>query len=395
MPKLRVFFDASLTESRSAVVALDILDSKLQKVGGHTHRLQLGFPTEVSVDPGEYLVQAYLPSGEVVASQVEVAARQTIDVPLAPIEPSPRESLDWSYYLKSSSRSPAARVAASSSLVTKGKLKTEIWESEGLAKWWPRQDLTAQADEEDIGDPRSLERLRIGAFQQPLWLRVEWASGRGKFVALPQTLEVKVNILADEIPGADPDPVNVIVDGGNSQAEAILAFLVRGETDRARVAGEGFADNAEELLLHKMRDPAAAAIGGYFLLLAGRFDKLHNWTQNLDRLFERLPDGAVIHAWHRLQQETPDFKLARDRLLAAVSRGLPVYTRGLRLLYDGLSMLAHRHQQEHKGHPDQGLEGALVALRPYAAAADWQAATTTFYGVAPTQPEPLALDMNE
>jgi hypothetical protein len=123
----------------------------------------------------------------------------------------------------------------------------------------------------------------------------------------------------------------------------------------------------------------AAAIGGYCRLRAARFEELHNWTKNLDESFDWLPDGAVIHAWHRLQGESPDLRSARARLLEAERRGLPLFTSGLRLLFDGLSAFNRQDTA------DRDTEQALLRLRPYAAAAD-RRAPTTFTGKSPTEP---------
>jgi len=64
-----------------------------------------------------------------------------------------------------------------------------------------------------------------------------------------------------------------------------------------------------------------------------------------------------------------------------MGRGLPYYTVGLKLLFDGLRLVNDLS-------PGQELEVAIEKLRPYMAAADWRAETTTFCGIDPSIPRP-------
>ena len=387
MSKLRVHFEPYAAEAGQAVVPLEVLDSNLRRLDGRLHRLKLNEALEVDVEPGTFLVQAYLPSGEVVANQVEVRAGQTSDVPLAPQRMSPREELAWGYYLKSPTRGSRGEMKAMGdmSLFLKGKPHLTLWECRRNAQW-EVTDANLVSNEDPTGDLRSLGRLKVAVWSRAAWLYVSWAVGKGKFVALPPAPSVGIQLFADEIPGADDDPINVLIDGGNPRTEALLGYLMRGEGSAARLIGEDFEQEAEQLLRAKVSDPSSAAVGGYFLLLAGQHARLHDWTRNLDNWFELFPDGAVIHAWHRLAQSPPDFDLARERLVEATKRGLPVYTRGLRLLFDGLSMLSGYYREKLGGRDDRQIAEALDRLRPYAAAADWGATTTTFYGVDPRRP---------
>ena len=119
---------------------------------------------------------------------------------------------------------------------------------------------------------------------------------------------------------------------GNDVAESLLGYLRLGLTAHA----EALWPMAEDLLQHKFRDPIGAAVGGYFLLRLGRFGRLREWAANLANNFGWLPDGAIIDAWLHLhmareRNDNGEYTLARNRLLDAASRGLPLYTEGLRL----------------------------------------------------------------
>lgn len=137
----------------------------------------------------------------------------------------------------------------------------------------------------------------------------------------------------------------------------------------------------KEMLRQKCEDPSSAAIAGYYLLKAGQLKRLDDWTQNLANFFPWMPDGAVIYAWHLMRQDKPNLGQALERLLQAEQRGLPMFTQGLRLLFDGLEFFAQ------KSPSDTAITQARDRVQRYARAANWQALTTSFYGSHPSQPE--------
>ena len=168
----------------------------------------------------------------------------------------------------------------------------------------------------------------------------------------------------------------------SAEAEALLGYLRTGSVEGADVT-------AESLLQQKRRDPIAAAIGGYYLLRTANIDRLSEWGPNLSQWFPWLPDGAVINGWqhihagreHRGDQDR-HFDAARRQLIEAVRRGVPVYTEGLRLLVDALRLLREDAEAE-----DAELDAALTFIEPFAMAADWSAATVTYSGADPAEPD--------
>ena len=169
---------------------------------------------------------------------------------------------------------------------------------------------------------------------------------------------------------------------GSAEAEALLGYLRTGAVDGADVT-------AESLLLQKRRDPIAAAIGGYYLLRTANLDRLSAWGPNLSQWFPWLADGAVINGWQHIHagrehRGDPErhFTEARQQLIQATRRGVPVYTEGLRLLVDGLRLVRGDSEAE-----DAELDAALTFIEPFAMAADWAAATVTYGGVDPARPD--------
>jgi hypothetical protein len=219
------------------------------------------------------------------------------------------------------------------------------------------------------------------------WLRVGGRS-TSTFVALPihppSRAQVRVLIRRDDgdaVESSERAPrYHVAANTGNAAAHMLLGYLSAGAYGPARRVGANIVDTAERMLQEKRDDPVSAAIAGYYLLVAGELNRLHDWTRNLADWFPWLPDGAVIHAWHLIRDTKPDLRGARQRLLQAEARGLPVVTFGLRLLFDGLDFFARRAPRD----------GVVVAARDrvqrYARAAEWRALTTSFYASHPSRP---------
>ncbi len=131
-----------------------------------------------------------------------------------------------------------------------------------------------------------------------------------------------------------------------------------------------------------MSNPDGAAIAGYYLLRLQETERLHDWPRNFANWFPWLPDAHVILAWHLLDRaDVPDIEQVRSHLLDAVVPAVPPrYTEGLRLLYDGLRMLAARDPD------DTEISDALRSVERYARAADFSSVLTTFWATSPGQP---------
>ena len=67
---------------------------------------------------------------------------------------------------------------------------------------------------------------------------------------------------------------------------------------------------------------------------------------------------------------------------------IPLYTRGLRLLWDGLSALEQHYKENAKADRELNeVRTAFDTVRPYAAAAIWQSPFTCFSGTHPDDPQ--------
>jgi hypothetical protein len=117
------------------------------------------------------------------------------------------------------------------------------------------------------------------------------------------------------------------------------------------------------------------------LLRIRETDRLHDWGANIYNWFTNMPDAQVIHDWQLLNRRgAPDRAIARDRLLRAAELGVPAYTEGLRLLFEGLRMMHGTDET------DQAVGAALESVRKYANACDWSSSMTTYWCRTPPEP---------
>jgi hypothetical protein len=390
------------SDPSDAAVPIDVIGEDFHEVSSAPRVLEHGVPARLPLKPGSYLVRAFLPSGEVVTRQARVAPGRATVVSILPAERSPRESLAWAYMLKSVSHvGRAARSSAGSTAVgpTSGSSAVEVLPAPGdersgikMILWshavsprgpWLLAGTLALDDSVARIDPSALAEASVPLPAGPSWLEVRGPGLPTRFVALAPngSGRTQVLVVADDRPEPAFDPVDVLVSLGDRRAEATLSYLSMGSLDQARRLGDPLVDRAEEMLAQKGIGPITAAVAGYHLLKASALDGPHEWTRDLAEGFPWLPDGPVIRAWHLLRRPDPDPAEIRNLLVEAAARGLPLFTLGLRLLYDGLSLFARSEPD------DSPAVRALESIRPYAAAANWSALMTTFYGDAPDRPE--------
>ncbi|WP_394678757.1 hypothetical protein [uncultured Sphingobacterium sp.] len=195
------------------------------------------------------------------------------------------------------------------------------------------------------------------------------AFGKSVFVCLPPEYELTLARNSADI----VTNLKITIGLPNKSAQTLLYLMNKGDSDKAESLYE--IQQAEFLLREKRRDSIAAAIGGYFLLSTGQLGFLHDWPNNLADWFPWLPDGPIIHAWQMIKSKNLNIPLIQNRLLEAVQRGIPLFTEGLRLLYEGLSLLDdHLHSDNY----EVGM--ALKKVKRYMESADLNKEYTTLVG---------------
>lgn len=174
--------------------------------------------------------------------------------------------------------------------------------------------------------------------QEPLQLQIQHAESTARLdLSIPGNTRV-VWARADTIREKRGLAFNVRLTTSEPAADTILGYLQRGDLHSAEAMAE-WVDEAQDMLMSKMADPYAAAVGGYLLLRLKMFDKMRNWARNLADHFPFLSDGSIIWAWQLIHQEPSREAEIRDYLLKATVIGPPVYAAGMALLSDGLRLM--------------------------------------------------------
>ena len=203
-------------------------------------------------------------------------------------------------------------------------------------------------------------------------LELKLSAEKSLFVSVPAEHKLSIRERNNDLSKDRAEHYNISIMMGNAVAQTLLSLMTRGDMISARTLFN--AVDAENLLLEKKKDPIAAAVGGYYLLKTGELEYMHNWANNLANWFEWLPDGCIIHAWQMILNRENQRSEIKERLLEAVERGIPVFTEGLRLLYDGLTMLSYDYERNNRD-----VEKALSKVKQYMTAADMSKEHTTLF----------------
>jgi hypothetical protein len=341
-------------------------------------------PATVILEPGRYLVEATLPTGDLVSDEVEVVDNKDSMLELRPDE-SPHEWLSWQQFMGN-----VERIERYTS--TEGPLVS----FEPNVFWVADSAPPLRGDGPFGGDAWTLlaglsghpaetaERLsvlvppeRLNPFQSDPWAKLYQATGNGAWrewglptspggspmprrylivdaegathlVCVPvpwdsqsrgSRVEIPVQVLVRKRTAAEPPAITMTI--RDPLVGSALAYMTEGALPTAeRLFGQ-----ARDMLFWKRLNPIAAAGGGYVLLgteLGSEPKIWHSWIRNLMTWFDWLPDGAIQHGWLKLRhrESSDDLDEARHALFTAYRRGLPFYSVGLQWLIDGLTLFA-------------------------------------------------------
>jgi hypothetical protein len=340
---------------------------------------------QVTVDPGRWLVEATLPSGEVISEEVAVASGEDLPVTLHSAEHSPHEWLGMQYLVGNiegaetlkrlrskptdslrtlsgnqpgfaADQNKAARRTRASIEPPNAYICQEQAALRGAEAWTSilSPDLGAfTACAPSMADPGEATWLyQIAGTAQRRFAYVEWIDERYAvslplpWAAVRDNTQASAQIMVRIDPRQDDIRIGVIVEDPDF---APMAGLMTASTlSRAAVA----VNQARDLLFGKMLHPLGAAAGGYVLLAAGdrEDDSWHAWIDNLANWFPDIPDGAILKASLRLRfpKSRSSAEEARSSLLDAFDRGIPYYSAGVSWLLDGLTQFADDPAVEEK-----------------------------------------------
>lgn len=141
--------------------------------------------------------------------------------------------------------------------------------------------------------------------------------------------------------------LSVSVNMENRAAQSLLGYMRIDDIDSAEVVGKHVVKQAHEMFRDKYRDVSAACVAAYFLIKISEWEELpSNWCDNIYRSFPHIADGAVIKAYKEISKlpkkpKAAELKLIGNVLIEATSRGLPIFSFGVRLLNDALIALTN------------------------------------------------------
>ncbi|MGH2664772.1 hypothetical protein [Flavobacterium sp.] len=245
---------------------------------------------------------------------------------------------------------------------------------------------------DEIG--RAGKTFRISTYGGLQIMELDYPEGPSQYVSLPPYQDVNCHIRLFYNPVRECKLYDVSLKMSNSKAQALLSLMTSGDMIRARSLWA--LNDAETLLLEKIQDPTAAAIGGYYLLKTDELARLHDWANNLANWFSWLPDGCIIHAWQMIMENNTEKNdhnyqdRIKNRLLESLERGMPIYTEGIRLLYEGLVMCSFQFEEK-----DEDIETALKNVRGFIANSDMTKETLTYIGQHPNLPIDESIKLTE
>jgi hypothetical protein len=379
MGKLAISVWSKDAASREIPKQMEIYDSGLRLLDSYWLRSD---QVETEIKAGIYLVRLTLPSAKQFEKVVELAALETCNIHFNLGDLSPKENQEWIFF--NNSNAGVNPVKRSLNIMHTNIIQPFILFRDIQINRWKYQydrwmliseNVKVEGVLNQIG--KSLSFNNVSGLEL---LEIQSKSNVSYYVVIPEGNKVTVVLRAVRTEIKDTK-VEAFVSTSNKDAEAILGFMASGDMPRA---GSILADKAESLLQDKVQDVAAATIGAYYLVKARDWERTHDWLYNLSNWFPFLSDGPLLCAWEIIGKEKePEKKLfdIRKLLLESVRRGIPVYTQGLKLLYEGLVMLKNQNDDY-----DPQVEQGLVKISSYMAAADLTKDYVSFFGTGPDKP---------
>ncbi|WP_157838086.1 hypothetical protein [Pseudomonas sp. PH1b] len=338
--------------------------------------------TRVSLDIGEYDIEAILPSGEHLSAEVDVKPGKTHKVVLigcdtstnfnngsnfvgrgSPPRKRPRKSLDEPNH----ELHRELKVSVGSMLVSKST--QSIFDPSKWSDWFQLLMKRYQHREDVNVDIFSLRESEAGLTVQQeegadgLSARISLISqerrqfhsihvgGKRVYVEISSAYELRIVSLPwpwgefGTRPGSKKFEIIAQTNGERLHCTPLLidarwgSLLAYMSSGRLYLASE-IIKQAKDALFGKSENPLAAAVGGYILMSTEQDDEAENWPwwlSNLSERFPEFPDGAILRArWLLRKGGMENISKAHDLLYDSIQRGIPFFTIGVTWLIEGL-----------------------------------------------------------
>lgn len=316
----------------------------------------------VEVDAGTYMLQAWLPSGQILQYRANVEEVSETLVELRP--PMSRATADTGYSLGmyrvdlSKEYDPfELQPAFTSEFDDEPTGMLDICrETPSFVSWTDIPGRIVEIDGEighglDVSYDASTNALSISAIDghnyfesqfERWWVRVRHDRGESLGVLPLGWLSGTI-----QSPGASVEvrfervSSHLDVTVRDSRLDALLEYLKAGRLSAAAASVAIFSD--DNTIVHAIRDkrsnPLAACAAAYVSLATAdreQIERWRNWAPNLMNFFPWMPDGAIIRACTLM--DGPVSSDTRSEILQlakeAFNRGLPFFTVGFRHLRD-------------------------------------------------------------
>ena len=357
---------------------------------------------QVTLPAGQYYATTSLPAGQRLLSTFEVVDPPVQDPLVVTLAPDPEDASphEWEEVPHFLGRSKASAVRAPEG-ATKGSLESSLetprprFRSARRAASPPllrvfsgnvvaRTHRTEPARE--VLRATELEQDRLVQFEvpgrdAPLIAQLVVPGGRVQNMALPVSGANRLRLVVDRRSGR----LQMEAYLENSAANMLLQYAGAGVAHAAATASRAAALDGEQLLMQKMADPIAAAVGAYALLRLGSLDQLHDWTSNLRARFAWLPDGAAICGEHlaRLGRHQEAFEAFAE----VPRRGLPAFADGLFYVVERVKLYASRQSKSQQRIDPARAQAVFDQLEVFAGLARRQRPITTYPGIDVADPE--------
>jgi hypothetical protein len=410
MTTLKISIDIPNLNRIDVPVTMELLNEKLERL---RTMVVSGETSLEDVSPGIYVVQAVLPSGEISAVPVQIKEDDVeVDASLR-ASASPQEWLAPHQFFGGFHRPSRGSKSVPEKLKIRNKSQKawlRIWSFEGgessrsgrfsyqLPSRWELEDISGWSQYQHLSD--NTPNLTVIDLALPTGEEARYRVLQIGGEELPWRM-----IVLPPLAWTGPSSIQVLLRPSHSGArlnggvaiklvtqdletESLSHSIDSGDYYHSGMMATRVLDDAERLLAEKISNPYGALVGGYYLLGRGDLERLHSWPNNFADKFGWLPDAAIIHAWQiLLDDNTQDKNMARERLLEAAERGLPIFKQGLRYLVEGLKSVSDTaHKRGEKNLKDSRVEDALKYLQNFTRAANWNQRFVTFYGSCPYKP---------
>lgn len=347
------------------------------------------------LDPGKLIVSGRLPSGETLHRAMllpQKGPKERVELVSPNLNPSGPKRPRFPSLSVANSGLTTRSVAE---LIDRGWLRLWVYEASRKHPWTsiglPNGQLSLKSDSVTVG-------FTLDSWStKPAFLEVGGFGPLSIFSAVPPVPRFSAEIWlrgdADTLSTNSRNVANLDIASIDSRHSAVtfaLRALEGGGFDSARAT---FKALMRRLLIEKFVDPYGAIAGCYFLILNGDADELDDmpWRLYMDAAKDS-PDSALLYAWQQMLRptsgeeisETTKIEEFKSALQDAVKRGVPVFSAGLRFIFERLrgfeaSVGSHSETRQRISETTNHLGRRLDA-------SDSDSVLTKFTGVAPWAP---------